>query len=538
MVKRATLLAVACLMVVLATPITVTAQDTSGWSTDSSLNTLLLKGGYWGMAIADDGSGGVVLAWAQSSYWGADIYAQRLNAAGVPQWNPEGVILCTGHGRNYSPLIVGDGSGGAMVTWWDDRSLGLQAYAQKVDASGTPQWTANGVAICASEGSHEVRAIISDFEGGAIVAWTGLGNPSGDLFVQKINSAGEPQWGESGVALSSDTRMSYSRLAMINDGSGGLIIAWEDRGVVYADRVTSDGTQAWKAGGMTLYSTPIYQPRMALVSDSSEGAIVCWTGKHDNRSGIYGQRFDNVGQPLWGTEGVLVRSGAMGPVMTSDGAGGAFVAWTDEQNGEGRESGDIYAQRLNPDGTLAWEGDSLAICTAQNSPAMVSDGSDGVIIAWQDGRDSEATDVADRLWTDEVNVRHNDNIYAQRVDSSGEVLWASNGVPICTAPHLQTRPLMAACGSGSAILIWADYRDYPLEDMHTDFDVWFDWYGQRVDGSGVIGPGSGDHARNAGLPVWAWVVVAAGVVAFAGAAAVVWRRIASHKRMSIEGAQN
>jgi hypothetical protein len=284
-----------------------------------------------------------------------------------------------------------------------------------------------------------------------------------------------------------------------------------------------------------LCSSPTYQPRVALVSDGAEGAIVTWTGKHDNGPGVYAQRFDNAGQPLWGAEGALVRSGALGPVMASDGSGGAFVAWTDEQNVTGAEKGDIYAQRLNSDGTLAWEGDSVAICTAPNRqlcPAIVSDGSGGAIIAWQDGRHSAATDAADRLWSDEVNVSHNDDIYAQRVDSSGRVLWASNGVPVCNAPHLQTWANMAGCGSGSAVLVWADYRDYPLEDMHTDFNVAFDWYGQRVTSSGSVGPGAGDSGSDGRLPSWVWLVVAAGAVAVAGAVLVIWRRRASRKHVS------
>jgi len=187
----------------------------------------------------------------------------------------------------------------------------------------------------------------------------------------------------------------------------------------------------------------------------------------------------------------------------------------------------MYAQRLNPDGTLAWEGAGLAICTAPNSqicPSVVSDRAGGAIIAWQDGRSSEAADEQDELWTDEVNVRHNDDIYAQRVDSAGTTLWAADGAPICTAPHLQTWPLMASCGSGSAVLIWADYRNYPLEDMHTDFDVAFDWYGQRVNASGNLGPGSGDSINDGGLPFWTWIVIGIGVLAVVAAGVIIRRK--------------
>ena len=71
MVKRATLLVAICVLLSLAVPVLAIAQDTSTWSTDSSVNNLLCKGGYYGMATADDGSGGVIIAWAQTSYSGA-----------------------------------------------------------------------------------------------------------------------------------------------------------------------------------------------------------------------------------------------------------------------------------------------------------------------------------------------------------------------------------------------------------------------------------------------------------------------------------
>ena len=528
MVKRATLLAVACLMVVLAAPVTVTAQDTSGWSTDSSVNTLLLKGGYYGMSIADDGVGGIIIAWAQSSSSGSSIYAQRLDKAGARLWSDKGVAVCTASGRRYFLLVTSDGSGGAIIAWSDFRTGAAGVYAQRLNSAGTPQWGQDGAPIGTGNGGQYVRSLVSDVSGGAVIAWSGLGG----VLMQRVNSAGEPQWG-GGVPISSDERGSSSGFAMVSDGSGGAIIAWEGLGFVYVQRVDYEGALKWEVDGMPLCSTPTYQPRVTLVSDGAEGAIVCWTGKHDKRSGIYGQRFDNAGQPLWGTEGVLVRSGALGPATASDGMGGTFVAWTDEQNGGGRESGDIYAQRLNPDGTLAWEGDGLPICTAPNRqlcPAVVSDGSGGAIIAWQDGRDSEATDAADQLWTDEVNVRHNDDIYAQRVDSSGEVLWALNGVSVCNAPHLQTWLGMTGCGSGSAVLIWADYRDYPLEDMHTDFNVAFDWYGQRVNAPGKLGPGSGDSINDGGLPSWTWIVIGIGVPAVVAAGVIIRRKAGRGRR--------
>src|SRR6476659_2143857 len=69
------------------------------------------------------------------------------------------------------------------------------------------------------------------------------------------------------------------------------------------------------------------------------------------------------------------------PVITSDGAGGAIIAWSDARRGDF----DIYASRVAPAGNTLWCG---PVCTAagdQLHPAIVADGAGGAIITWEDG---------------------------------------------------------------------------------------------------------------------------------------------------------
>ena len=105
----------------------------------------------------------------------SDIYAQRVNASGVPQWTADGVALCTAANYQAYPTIVSDGAGGAIVTWQDGRSgyrnSAADIYAQRVNALGVPQWTADGVALCTAASSQGSPTIVSDGAGGAIVTW-------------------------------------------------------------------------------------------------------------------------------------------------------------------------------------------------------------------------------------------------------------------------------------------------------------------------------------------------------------------------------
>ena len=98
-----------------------------------------------------------------------------------------------------------------------------------------------------------------------------------------------------------------------------------------------------------------------------------------------------------------------------DGAGGAIVVWYDYRSGG---SNNIYAQHVLASGAVdpAWPADGRALCTAANNqhyPQIVSDGTGGAIVTWQDYRSGTNYDV-----------------YAQRANSSGLAQWAANGVAV------------------------------------------------------------------------------------------------------------
>src|SRR5206468_3053271 len=101
--------------------------------------------------LVSDGTGGAIVAWSDYRSGGSyDVYAQRVNSAGAVLWTFNGVALCTVAGEQSLPSIAQDGAGGAVVTWQDYRSGQGDIYAQRVNASGTPLWTLDGVAICTS----------------------------------------------------------------------------------------------------------------------------------------------------------------------------------------------------------------------------------------------------------------------------------------------------------------------------------------------------------------------------------------------------
>src|SRR5262245_4486992 len=67
----------------------------------------------------------------------------------LAQWQPDGVPICTQADEQLFADIISDGAGGAIAVW-SDRRDGTQydIFVQRLDAAGVPQWTEDGVALC------------------------------------------------------------------------------------------------------------------------------------------------------------------------------------------------------------------------------------------------------------------------------------------------------------------------------------------------------------------------------------------------------
>jgi predicted lipoprotein with Yx(FWY)xxD motif len=252
---------------------------------------------------------------------------------------------------------------------------------------------------------------------------------------------------------------------IVSDDAGGAIIAWSDRrGTdyrVYAQRVNSSGTPQWATDGVPLCTAAGRQIFTVITTDGAGGAIVAWEDYRVTPPHIYAQRISAGGVVQWAADGVSLCTDAHGevePTLTSDGAGGGIVIWVDARRGP-TDVNDIYAQRISAGGAVLWDPAGVALCTAngsQNWPAIVSDGASGAIVAWDDGR-SGGTDI-----------------YAQRVLAGGTVQWTANGVPVCMDPNGQGPAAIASDGAHGALLAWTDYRS-----SGTDI------YAQRISSSGT-----------------------------------------------------
>ena len=116
----------------------------------------------------------------------------------------QNVPICTASGKQEDPAIVSDGNGGAIIAWRDQRNdKNDDIYAQRVDSAGTVCWPENGVPIdTAADANRASPSMVSDGQGGAIIAWRVWSNHHGwDVYAQRVDAAGVKLWPADGLAV-------------------------------------------------------------------------------------------------------------------------------------------------------------------------------------------------------------------------------------------------------------------------------------------------------------------------------------------------
>jgi hypothetical protein len=442
--------------------------------------------------IAVDGAGGAILTWPDLRGEDWDVYVQRVDGSGALMWMQGGAAACVAPGHQVAPRVVSDGMGGAIIAWLDGPGEDWDVYAQRVGSFGNVMWIERGVPICTAEREQQVPRITADGLGGAIITWFDerSGEREYDIYAQRVSSSGVVLWAVDGLLIST-ARDDQTWPEIISDGAGGAIITWRDYrngyADVYAQKVDASGNLLWSADGVPVCTAPRSQGDCMLAPDGAGGAIMAWLDLRNDHHDIFAQRVDASGNPLWRHDGIEVYTGpsdGQRPQICSDGSGGAIIVWiaTDPQ-----DHYEVLAQRIDASGRPAWTEGGIPLCSSvglQLVPKIVSDGVGGAVIVWRDGRNPN--------W----------DIYAQRMDASGNVLWKEDGLAVSRAAGHQWNPEVISDGASGVIAAWRDDR------RGSDFDD-CDIYAQRVSANGCAGStgsafASGSASGERGYVILTW----------------------------------
>jgi len=344
--------------------------------------------------------------------------------------------------------------------------------------------SAQNAPVCTAPGDQDAnyKGIVYAGDEKAIIAWRDNRNESNgsDIYAQRVNIHGEVFWTKDGIVVCDAPENQYNP-RVVQDGQGGVIIAWVDArrdtaSDIYAQRVDSSGTMLWPDNGIAVFTaTGASGGDIDIISDGQGGALLIWADMLDYRPTFFAQRLDSSGQRVWTEDGVHIGgiSSNMDAKLTTDGSDGAIIAWTDNRNSS-QSNFDIYAQHLNGAGISQWTQDDAAVTQAdygQRVRGIASDKAGGAIIAWYD-------------W------RGDDGLYTQRVDNSGNMVWVTYGVAFDSTTYHDVEIKVTSDNAGGAYYIWTD-RSFSSDQTS-------DIYGQRMGASdshlwGLYGAPVCDH---------------------------------------------
>ncbi len=430
------------------------------------------------------------------------------------QWssNPasNNVIVVRLASKQTTPVVLRDGSSGALIVWVDDRNGGPNLYGQNLVASGTLAWENDGNVLVAAANGQECPAI-TPLGGDFVLAWRDRrNNPSeNNILAQRFNRAGNAIWPTPAVAhqannfapavftnqnseilttsfssalfddvisaqiLSADGSVRFSPQKILNPNAkgrqqnlappaisgidGGLIAAWVDARndtSLYYNGISNQGV-IWPIGEQVLSNSVAGNTQPVAFSDGNSGAVIAWLDAGGQSDLLLAARINAAGAPVWART-LPASSGKKRNLHAAEvGSGNGYLVWEND-DGTGPH---IFLQRLGASGE-SWASDVGLAATRgpQTNPAITTNGSRDALVAWQDRRTSSI------------------DIYAQAVDEAGAVKWDLTGQAVTTASGSQVAPVITDDGLDGAIVVWEDGRN-------GDSDI----YAQRISKTGTPG---------------------------------------------------
>ncbi len=300
------------------------------------------------IAILTDGTIG--LAWTE----GTEIWIKLLNQDGRGIWTKKIVsgkteyfLLCD---------IAASSDGGLFVSWQREKLYQpmLQLWANKLSRGGKFQWGSPGIALYDAGEliPGNFPEIIADNVGGAFFPFQ-TSTPVGDVRAQWVTAGGAELYQHNGLpAMEYAPGQPISPAATFDPASGQAVLVFDvsaGSDLMMAQRFDGAG-RVWPDAVILEQSvSPAVFGMTVAVQDGRDTVAFWWDEEEYLNDQFHAVRFDPAGTIEWGA--LKVASGVSSkrnPAAAVDATGAAVLAWSDQRN----DSGDIYAEKVNRDGSL------------------------------------------------------------------------------------------------------------------------------------------------------------------------------------------
>lgn len=328
--------------------------------------------------IAAGGSNGeVIVSWVRTLSFSGNkhVHAQKFDSAGNALWNG-GTRLAVFDQASvpiaHEPRLVADGSGGAWCAWHYAQGQQYFIRTQHLLANGTEGFVHNGVDVSASANSRFDPAIVADGGNGLFVSWNerNVAQTSWGIFAQRLDATGAPQWGATGVTLMPiNTVVKFAPVAAPQGDGLATAVLVESLGLlqkaVVLFGVAGDGSLRWSpaTSASTFASDKL---RLALATSPGGRSLLAWTDQRSGAADVYAQAVE-----LGGAVGLPHGLGTITPYGCGTNPAGSLVATTSPA-GSGRPTpGEaVQLDLTNPLGTQAAGAAGFLVYGLQAAPGF------------------------------------------------------------------------------------------------------------------------------------------------------------------------
>ena len=403
--------------------------------------------------------GGCYVSWFDNCSGGYDIFLQRLDASGNEQWAHNGIQIAN---RAYSwtqyyGLDV-DADDNALLAFRDDRFGGLGAIVTvvKVAPDGTMPWGAIGVQVSAANDIATSPRVAATSDGNVVVSW-GCEDSAGvaSIRFQKLNAAGERQWGDGIVVLTPDGGFFLN--ADLHAGESGTVIAsWVHQGPMFwsprylwAQKYSPSGQPLWGDDPLVVYDGGSmqfgYQP--PFVPDGSGGALFRWYHTSPTLQ-CFVQHVLADGTEQFGHNGVAASTmtweNRVDPCVSFDPVTNETYLFWVEMRIDQADRG-LWGQKFDHNGVRLWTDHGREFVTPGlydvHSLASIQHG-EGAFISWIKSPSPVAQD----------------QVLAARVDGNGDFVWNTPMLDVTTTASDKSRLSVVPGQTDAFLMVWMDDR--------------------------------------------------------------------------------
>lgn len=297
--------------------------------------------------------------------------------------------------------------------------------------STSAQWSTDpgtNFNVCDVTGEQVLPKIALTSDGGCYIAWFDTRTGNYNVYLQRLDAAGNKLFAIDGLLVSDNTSNSYIvDWDMICDADDNAVIAFSDIRAggdfkIYAYLISPSGNFLWGANGVSLSTAPEMQPNPRIAQTTDGFYIITWPTL-TSPSKIAVQKLDVAGNKIYGNDPLYITSGTSEqytyPVPIASDNGNYIIGFEGTTGSFPGLTVHLYAQKYSTSGTPQWGSSPVTIADAGGIPFyettnVISDGSDGIVFVWYDDRDMN-------------------NLYStfvQRVNASGNLIYNANGVEV------------------------------------------------------------------------------------------------------------